>query len=249
MRYSGSKRRFMKYLLPILSKDIDGGETFFIDFFGGGMNVISEIPHISKIAVDNNKYIIALWRELQQNGMKNIPVAVTEEEYYDIKKSYVNNEDRYEDYLVGYVGACCSYGGAWFNGYAKFNPKKNEDHIKEAYNGLKKQVENFKNLKDTIFIWGSYDNLSYLIGKNDIVYCDPPYASTKKYESDFDNDAFWEWVRNDSKKCKHMYVSEYEAPEDFKCVWQMKKKDGMGTTVTGRKQETKVEKLFVYDPK
>lgn len=78
-----------------------------------------------------------------------------------------------------------------------------------------------------------------------VIYCDLP--STKKYETDFDNDAFWEWARKMSKEGHYVYVSEYEAPSDFKCIWQMKKKDGMGTTKTGGKQNIKVEKLFVYD--
>jgi hypothetical protein len=42
-------------------------------------------------------------------------------------------------------------------------------------------------------------------------------------------------------------VSEYSAPDDFKCIWSAEKKDGMGTTKFGCKQKTKIEKLFVYD--
>ena len=111
---------------------------------------------------------------------------------------------------------------------------------------MKKQVENFIGLKKTVFLHSSYDRV--LLHKNDIVYCDPPYASTKKYESDFDNDAFWEWARHTSKKVKKLYVSEYDAPDDFECIWQMKKKDSLGTQ-KGKKQNTKVEKLFVYKGK
>lgn len=243
MRYCGSKRKFMKHLLPILTKDMDE-DTFFIDLFAGGMNVVCEIPCKYKIAVDYNKYVIALWRELQANGMKNIPINVTEEEYYDIKKSYQNNDGHYEDYLIGYVGTCCSFGGSWFNGYARYNPNKDEDHIKEAYNGLKKQVENFKYLKETVFVYDSYD-APRSFSDSDIVYCDPPYASTKKYETDFDNIKFWDWVRQNNSSTRHLYISEYDAPDDFECVWEMKKKDGLGRK-KGKKQNVKIEKLFVY---
>jgi hypothetical protein len=41
-------------------------------------------------------------------------------------------------------------------------------------------------------------------------------------------------------------VSEYNAPEDFKCIWSAEKKDGMGTTHFGVKQNVKTERLFVY---
>lgn len=243
MRYCGSKRRFMKYLRPILTKEMEE-DSFFFDLFGGGMNVVCEIDTPNKVAVDYNKYVVALWRELQLHGMKNIPLTVTEEEYNDIKRSYNNNDGKYENYLIGYVGTCCSFGGSWFNGYARYNPNKKEDHIKEAYEGLKKQVEKFKYLGETTFVYDSYDNIERLFSENDIIYCDPPYASTKKYETDFDNNAFWDWVRKTSKKVKRIYVSEYEAPEDFECIWQMEKKDGLGRK-KGEKQNTKVEKLFV----
>ena len=232
----------MKYLRPILTKDMDEN-SLFVDLFGGGMNVVCDIPSEAKIAVDYNKYVIALWKELQESGMNNIPTEVSEEMYNDVKSDYINRTNKYEDYIIGYVGTCCSFGGSWFNGYARFNPNKNEDHIKEAYNGLKKQVENFIGLKKTVFLHSSYDRV--LLRKNDIVYCDPPYASTKKYESDFDNDAFWEWAREASKKVKNLYISEYDAPDDFECIWQMEKKDSLGTQ-KGKKQNTKVEKLFVY---
>ena len=40
-------------------------------------------------------------------------------------------------------------------------------------------------------------------------------------------------------------MSEYDAPDDFECIWQMEKKDSLGRQ-KGKKQNTKVEKLFVY---
>lgn len=242
MRYCGSKRRFMKYLLPVFTKGMKKDDTF-VDLFGGGMNVVCEVDTINKVAVDYNKYIIALWQEIQTNGMSNIPSQVSEEMYNDVKRAYINDDKRYEDYIIGYVGACCSFGGSWFNGYARFNSKKNEDHIKEAYNGLTTQVINFKHLDKVKFVYDSYDQIH--LDEKMIVYCDPPYASTKKYETDFDNAKFWEWARKTSKKVKKLFISEYEAPDDFKCVWQMKKKDGLGT-YKGKRQKTKIEKLFVY---
>lgn len=243
MRYCGSKRRFMKYLLPVFTKGMKKDDTF-VDLFGGGMNVVCEVDTINKVAVDYNKYIIALWQEIQTNGMSNIPSQVSEEMYNDVKRAYINGDKRYEDYIIGYVGACCSFGGSWFNGYARFNSKKNEDHIKEAYNGLATQVINFKHLDKVKFVYDSYDQIH--LDEKMIVYCDPPYASTKKYETDFDNAKFWEWARKTSKKVKKLFISEYEAPDDFKCVWQMKKKDGLGT-YKGKRQKTKIEKLFVYN--
>ena len=110
MRYCGSKRKFMKYLLPILTKDMNEN-TLFVDLFGGGMNVVCDIPSEVKVAADYNKYVIALWKELQENGMKNIPTEVSEEMYIDVKSDYINQTNKYRDFIIGYVGTCCSFGG------------------------------------------------------------------------------------------------------------------------------------------
>ena len=151
--------------------------TLFVDLFGGGMNVVCDIPSEVKVAADYNKYVIALWKELQENGMKNIPTEVSEEMYIDVKSNYINQTNKYKDFIIGYVGTCCSFGSSWFNGYARYNPNKKEDHIKEAYNGLKKQVENFIGLKKTIFLKSSYYKV--LVQKNDIGFFDPPLDATQ----------------------------------------------------------------------
>lgn len=248
MRYSGSKKRFAKYLLPIITEHLTK-DTYFIDAFMGGANILSEISQTEKkIGIEINKYVHSLWVELRTHGMERIPKEVSEEMYYDVKQSYINQDNRYPYYIIGYVGTCCSYGGAWFNGYARFNPNKNEDHIKEAYNGLKKQVENFKHFKETYFYNNTYEIINTIkFPKGTVIYCDPPYANTKKYESDFDHVYFWDWVRHMSQNGFYVYVSEYEAPDDFKCIWQMNKKDGMSATKKGQKQQNKIEKLFVYN--
>ena len=244
----------MKELLPFIMNGTDNNTVFF-DCFGGGMNVISEIPSKNKVACDTNYYIVDLWTKIRDNGLDSLELPKNSDEltfapYEDIRQSYLNNDNRYCDYLIGFVGSACSYGGAWFNGYAHFNPNKNEDHIKEAYNGLKKQVETFKYLDSTAFWWRSYHDLGneIKIPENSVLFCDPPYMGTKKYESDFDHFVFWHWVRQRSIDGYKVLVTEYNAPDDFKCIWQAKKKDGMGTTKTGNKQNTKIEKLFVLNP-
>ena len=249
MRYCGSKRRFMKELKPILMEHLKDEDTLFVDAFSGGMNVVSEIPHVNKWAVDYDKYVIALWKHIQEKGSAfcGLPCSLTEEEYNDIHNSEVNNDGRYPDWLIGYVSTACSYGGGVWKGYAKYNHKKNEDHINEAFNGLVKQVNNFKYLRNTAFINCSYDELSY--PPKSVIYCDPPYAETVSYRSSFNHEKFWEWVRKMSKKGHYVYVSEYTAPDNFKCIWEKKKKDGMGTTKKGVKQNVKTEKLFVYNGK
>ena len=55
--------------------------------------------------------------------------------------------------------------------------------------------------------------------KGAFIYCDPPYADTGQsyFSTKFDSDKFWETVRKWSKN-NIVIVSEYKAPDDFKCV-------------------------------
>jgi DNA adenine methylase len=62
----------------------------------------------------------------------------------------------------------------------------------------------------------SYDEVE--LSSNAIIYCDPPYKGTAEYkENGFDHDKFWQWARDISKKHK-IYISEYQAPDDFKVL-------------------------------
>lgn len=244
MRYAGSKRRFAKYIVPILENEIKKN-TIFVDAFCGGCNILSSVNCQNKIGIELNKYVYATWEQLKKNKMLLIPNALSEEEYNDIKYDYINQGKKHPDWLIGYVGSACSYGGSWFNGYARYNKKRNEDHIKEAYNGLKQQIDEFLYIEKTKFVNCSYDEYDY--PKNCVIYCDPPYVNTKKYETDFDTEKFWNWVRKMSMDGHKIFVSEYIAPEDFKCIWSFEKKDGMGTIKDGGKQKIKIEKLFIYN--
>ncbi len=248
MRYCGSKKKFMKDLCPILMEYLEGHEErYFVDAFMGGANVISEIPHKNKIGVELNKNIFSLWKHIQSNGCDSIPLYVTSDDYYKIKADYLKGSENTPDWLVGYVGSCCSYGGAWFNGYAKYNEKRGEDHIAEARRGLLRQVDGFKFLDRTIFCNCSSEKIGdFSLPEGSVIYCDPPYFSTKGYESKFDHDRFWRWAEEMSERGYYVYVSEYTAPMSFKCIWEKKKKDGMAKTAFGERQKEQTEKLFVY---
>jgi len=81
----------------------------------------------------------------------------------------------------------------------------------------------------------SYDQVK--IKKNSVIYCDPPYQNTIGYLRDFDNKAFWEWVRDQSEP---VFVSEYSAPADIKTVLALRHKKNMSTCG----MTDSVEKLF-----
>ena len=91
------------------------------------------------------------------------------------------------------------------------------------------------------FVCTSYNDYKPV---NSLVYCDPPYQGTTKYKTDvFNHEEFFEWCRDTSKNGNLVYVSEYNAPNDFECVWQGDVKTNFASQ---RKSatHTAVEKLF-----
>jgi DNA adenine methylase len=240
MRYSGSKTRYIKDIVPIVTKNLKEGQ-YYVEPFVGGASTFSAVNHPLKIGNDSNKHVIDMWNFFKKGGKP--PKFIKKEIYNSIRDDYRNRTMKYPSHLIGYVGNACSYGGAWWNGYANYNPNKNENHIIEAYNGTIKQLNNFKYFSNSLFLNKNYEDLE--IPKNSIIFADPPYANTKKYcDKDFNHKKFWDWCRKMKNDGHTIFISEYSAPPDFICVWEKKKKDGMGTTLKGAEQNIKIEKLF-----
>lgn len=97
-------------------------------------------------------------------------------------------------------------------------------------------------LKDVEFIYGDYQDL--LLPDNSLIYCDPPYENTTKYKTNFDHNKFWNWCRNKSKEGHLLYISEYNAPEDFTSILNI-------NTITNFSIENRnlprQEKLFIIN--
>lgn len=90
--------------------------------------------------------------------------------------------------------------------------------------------------------FASFDYRDYEHEDGDVVYADPPYAGTGKYDKrDFDHEAFWEWART---RGYPVYVSEYNAPDDFTCIWQKAKLKLAAGGKTARQKAT--EHLFIH---
>lgn len=227
MVYMGSKNRIAKELIPIITKDLKPNQ-WYVEPFVGGANMIDKIEHSYKLGADNNQYLIALL-EAVQNGQE-LPEYITKDEYIAVK----TNKDNYPDWYVGFVGFICSFKGKFFGGYSGITVTANgtRNYIREKTANIQKQK-----LKDIQFECSTYNTLD--IPANSVIYCDPPYNGTTKYKDSFDSDAFWQWCRDKAKEGHTVYVSEYNAPEDFKCIWEKQINSNLG----GRSKAAK-EKLF-----
>ena len=237
MRYFGGKQRISKPLSKFLNKQLKEGQPF-VDLFCGSCNVMINIEDDRlKIANDKHRYLIAMWKELQNGWLP--PKNLTQEEYQYIKE----NKDE-KPYLTGFVGFGCSFAGKWFGGYARTSVGRNENFCLASHNSCKSKIEN---MKSVTFINEDYSQVN--IPKGSLVYCDIPYKNATPYCKNevgiFNHDEFYKWVRENSSHCE-IYISEYKqnVPEDFEVVWEYKSKKEIRNKDNER--EDTVEVLMKY---
>jgi len=234
MKYMGSKNRIAKELLPILLKDRKPNQ-WYVEPFAGGMNMIDKVDG-NRLANDSNEYLIKMWIALVEDEW--IPNSyVSKDKYLSVK----NNKQSYEPCVVGWIGFNCSYSGKYFGGFAGVVETKQgqRNYQEEAHRNIKKQIPNLTGVE---FVSCNYINLH--IPDQSIIYCDPPYEGTTKYKDDFNHLEFWNWVREKSKEGHTVFVSEYNAPDDFICVWQKELKSSLSANGTIGGSKKSIEKLF-----
>lgn len=242
MKYVGSKAKLVKEIAPILQKCIDenGIKTYYEPFVGGA-NMIIHIKCEQKIGNDIDNLPI----DLIQAGLSEkdklfdrLPKPYpTKEHYYEVR----DNADKYDK---GYRAAILLFGsynarvyGGCYGAFANTKDGGVRNYFAESMRNFQKQLP----LLNKIDLY----NLNYLDLEiplhNAVIYCDPPYSGGIGYSETFDTNKFWNWVRELSKD-NYVFVSEYNAPDDFECIWS---KD-IKTHMNNRGKLPKIEKLFVY---
>jgi len=216
MKYLGSKNKIAQSLLSVmlLRRDPD---QFWIEPFVGGGNMIDKVPG-NRIGGDSNRFAIEGLisirdhvHELPRNNSE-----FTEKDYYYLPYSDFPHK--------GFAGFAYSFKGKWMGGWSR---GANRDYVYESYHNA---VAQSNLLQGVELVVSSYEYLK--IPENSFIYCDPPYKNTTKYIHTFDHPRFWDWCRLQVENGHTVYVSEYEAPKDFKCVWSQK-----------------LEKLWLLEPK
>ena len=232
MQYMGSKSKHAKDLLPIILKD-HTPDMWYIEPFVGGCNMIDKVdPAVApkRLGCDVHDYLISMWQAVKKGWMP--PELISEESYKDVK----NNKDHYPKELVAYVGFAISFGGKWFGGYSK--NKRGDDYIAAAY---KRSLKQFPKILDVNFQNKSVFDIDFTRCGKATIYCDPPYAGTTKYKDDFDHERFYQWCRDRHNEGHKVFVSEYNMPDDFICVWSKEVKMNMSKRSN---TDVRVEKLF-----
>lgn len=229
MKYMGSKSRIAKYILPIILKDRKPYQWYVEPFVGGG-NMIDKVDGLRQ-GYDIDEDVIQALNDIR-NRCDKLPknnMEFTEADY-----NYVKTHHKHPFY--GYVAHALSYGGKKWGGWCR-DKKSKRDYVAEAYkNACRQQL-----LLPAILLVCSYDEIE--LEPNSIIYCDPPYDTATKYSNNFDHEKFWQWCRNCVENGHKVFVSEYEAPDDFVCIWQKEINSSL-TQNTGAKKG--VEKLFIH---
>ena len=85
----------------------------------------------------------------------------------------------------------------------------------------------------------SYDKIE--IKPNSVIYLDPPYKSTNKYEisKDFDYEKFYSWCERQTELC---FISEYSMPKDrFTCIAEIEHR----SIICANENQSVIERVFL----
>ena len=239
MIYMGSKSRIAEQILTIILEGRKDGQ-YYVEPFCGGCNTIDKVPG-NRIANDSNPYLIAMWEALSWGW--DPPKIIDKDHYRDVQKCYNQGTDEYPMHYIGWVGFVGSFNGKFFGGYAGHSAMN-------AAGGIRDRIgEAIRNISAQVPLIGGvqFTNRSYadmIIPPNSIIYCDPPYEGVTKYEYSIDREKFWAWCRERVTEGHKVFISEYDAPDDFVCVWERK----LRVCVNPGIGKQAIEKLFIHKP-
>ncbi len=207
---------------------IDGG---IVTHNCGGANMIDKVPDTFKrIGYDLNGHVIQAMIDIRDNPESLLDKFSAEEREFWKKQEPTP--------LFSHACIVTSFGGDFRDGgYAR---EKGSDDTTFCGYGKRNALKQSPKIQGVQFICDSYENLDF---ENCIIYNDPPYKNSRGYKTGkFDHDKFFDWCREQAKK-NVVFVSEYNAPDDFELVWQGEIKTNFASN---RKKATHnaVEKLF-----
>ena len=233
MKYMGSKRRIAKHILPIMvGVAQERGVTKWVEPFVGGGNMIDKVPpSFERIGYDLNDHAIMAMIDIRDRAA-DLPDSVTEQEYNDMKGLPAAS-------VTSWVRFVTSFGGKLDAGYAR---EKGSDDSTFCGYGKRNALKQRPLLQGVQFTHGCYQGLDV---SNALIYCDPPYANAAGYKTgDFNHDEFFDWCRAQAAKGNVVFVSEYNAPDDFVCLWQGEIKTNFASSRTAATHNA-VERLFM----
>lgn len=237
MKYMGSKARIAKHLLPIILADRKEGQ-WYVEPFVGGANMIDKVDG-NRIGADFNEHVIEALKFIRDCSTPKSNLEFTEK-HYNTAAEYYRATLKITP-VECYALIAFSFGAKWCGGWSRGKNSKGEqrDYVNEQHKASEKQ----KPLLQSVELFScSYNEIE--IPPKSIIYCDPPYQGTTGYKDKFNHEEFWQWCREKTKEGHKVFISEYNAPDDFECVWEQELNVSLAKS---GKQKKAVERLFVFN--
>ena len=182
LNYTGGKYKILDFIIPCFPKNIGT----FVDLFGGGFDVGVNIKAQKIIYNDHNIFLPQMFEFFRAEG-----VGVVDKIYSKIKDFELSQENKEgylalrkeynktKDILDLFILTCYSFNHQIrFNSRHEFNTPfgKNRSEYNKT---IEENLINFINAlqeKNIEFYSNDFTSLyDFELGKNDFVYCDPPY--------------------------------------------------------------------------
>lgn len=202
------------------------------------------------VAYDLNPALIAMWKATQAGWRPPPREQITAELHKKYKTSPIDPSDPMTAFLL--FG--CSFRGVWRGGFAHTSKIGDRifDYVSSQIKSLSRKAMNVS--RGVEFVCGSYSDIRPKKGQ--VVYADPPYASTshagiakshKALTPQFDHSDFWNNVRQWNDCGALVFTSEESAPDDFIRFrsWNALRKLGNWSEVD-RNGPSKLESIWVH---
>lgn len=207
LNYVGGKYKLLPQLMKYFPKDINT----FVDLFSGGFNVGINVKSNKTVCNDINDFIIDLYKELYSKPVENVLKKIdTNIKDFNLSKE---NESAYKKFRIHYnetkdpidlyTLTCYSFNYQFrFNNNREYNNPfgRNRSQFSENMkNNLILFSDKLKNM-NIDFSAKEFDKISIdSLGKNDFIYCDPPYLITTGSYND-GNRGFKDWKEEEELK-------------------------------------------------
>lgn len=230
MQYVGGKSAIASSIVYTIERYRHSRSIWIEPFVGGGAVLkVAAKYYTTCYAYDLHPDLIMMYQALQQGWMP--PTFVSEAEHKALRHAEPSA-------LRAFVRFGCSFGGNFTGGYARNT--RGDDYTDQSRRSLLQM-----NIENTIFIEQSFFCIDWQQFKphDCVIYCDPPYAGTYDYSvGRFDHIAFWTECERLHSLGFLIFVSEYNAPESWSCIWQ---KDVPLQVNGGAKANARKERLFI----
>lgn len=207
LNYIGGKYKLLPQLMKYFPTDINT----FVDLFSGGFNVGINVKSNRTICNDINDFIINLYKELYKSSVESVLERInTNIQEFGLSKE---NESAYKKFRIHYnetkdpidlyTLTCYSFNYQFrFNNNREYNNPfgRNRSQFSENMkNNLILFSDKLKNM-NIDFLSKDFDKISIEdLGKDDFIYCDPPYLITTGSYND-GNRGFKDWKEEEEIK-------------------------------------------------